>query len=91
MQFTDLNIFPPRYRTCVLFGAQNLTVQTCFLDPHNIFTNFFQISNKLTETDQLIMAEVSAEVYRTNKLLEIENLDWENQLKRAVGGFQSRP
>ena len=33
------------------------------------------------------MADVSAEVYRTNKLLEIENLDSENQLKRAVGGF----
>ena len=33
------------------------------------------------------MADVSAEVYRTNKLLEIENLNWENQLKCAVGGF----
>ena len=37
------------------------------------------------------MADVSAEVYRTNKLLEIENLDWENQLKCAVGGFELRP
>ena len=35
-----------------------------------------------------MMADVSSEVYRTNKLLEIENLDWENQLKRAVGGFR---
>ena len=33
------------------------------------------------------MADVSAEVYQTNKLLEIENLDRENQLKRALGGF----
>ena len=36
---------------------------------------------------QSTMADVSAEVYRTNKLLEIENLDWQNQLKCAVGGF----
>ena len=31
------------------------------------------------------MAEESAEIYRMNKLLEIENADWERQLKQAVG------
>ena len=35
------------------------------------------------------MTDVASEVHRTNRLLEIENLDWENQLKRAVGGFSS--
>ena len=30
------------------------------------------------------MAEQSADIYRVNKLLEIENADWERQLKQAV-------
>ena len=30
------------------------------------------------------MAEESADIYRVNKLLEIENADWERQLKQAV-------
>ena len=31
------------------------------------------------------MTEESAEIYRMNKLLDIENGDWERQLKQAVG------
>ena len=30
------------------------------------------------------MAEESADIYRVNKLLEIENANWERQLKQAV-------
>ena len=30
------------------------------------------------------MAEQSADIYRVNKLLEIEHADWERQLKQAV-------
>ena len=30
------------------------------------------------------MAEQSADIYRVKKLLEIENSDWERQLKQAV-------
>ena len=30
------------------------------------------------------MASESAEIYRVNKLLEIEQADWERQLKQAV-------
>ena len=30
------------------------------------------------------MAEESADIYRVNKLLEIENADWERQLKQVV-------
>ena len=29
----------------------------------------------------------SANIYRVNKLLEIEHVDWERQLDRAVSGF----
>ena len=32
------------------------------------------------------MAEASANVYRVNKLLEIEVADWQRQLDRAVRG-----
>ena len=32
------------------------------------------------------MVETSANVYRVNKLLEIEAVDWQRQLERAVGG-----
>ena len=32
------------------------------------------------------MVEASANVYRVNKLLEIEAADWQRQLERAVGG-----
>ena len=31
------------------------------------------------------MAEETADIYRMNKLLEIENADWEMQLQQAVG------
>ena len=30
------------------------------------------------------MAEQSADIYRVNKLLEIEHADWERQLKQVV-------
>lgn len=30
------------------------------------------------------MAEETADIYRMNKLLEIEHSDWERQLKQAV-------
>ena len=30
------------------------------------------------------MAEQSADIYRVNKLLEIKNADWEQQLEQAV-------
>ena len=33
------------------------------------------------------MAEASANVYRVNKLLEIEVADWQRQLDRAVSVF----
>ena len=33
------------------------------------------------------VAEESANIYRVNKLLEIEAADWHRQLKRAVSGF----
>ena len=33
-----------------------------------------------------VMAQASANVYRVNKLLEIEAVDWQQQLERAVGG-----
>ena len=33
------------------------------------------------------MAEESANIYRVNKLLEIEVADWHRQLERAVSGF----
>ena len=33
-----------------------------------------------------VMAEASANVYRVNKLLEIEVADWQRQLDRVVGG-----
>ena len=33
------------------------------------------------------MASESAEIYRVNKLLEIEQADWERQLKQAVSVF----
>ena len=33
------------------------------------------------------MAEESANIYRVNKLLEIEAADWEQQLKRAVSYY----
>ena len=32
-----------------------------------------------------VMAEASANVYRVNKLLEIEAADWQRQLDRVVG------
>ena len=35
--------------------------------------------------------EAKGEIYRVNKLLAIEDLDWKNQLEKAVGFlFQSR-
>ena len=34
--------------------------------------------------------EAESEIYRVNKLLAIEDLDWTNQLEKAVGFFQSR-
>ena len=41
------------------------------------------------------MAEESANIYRVNKLLEIEAADWHRQLEQAVSGFlllpRSRP
>ena len=33
-----------------------------------------------------VMAEASANVYRVKKLLEIEVVDWQRQLERAVSG-----
>ena len=33
------------------------------------------------------MAEESANIYRVNKLLEIEAADWEQKLKRTVSGY----
>ena len=33
-----------------------------------------------------VMVEASANVYRVNKLLEIEAADWQRQLDRVVGG-----
>ena len=31
--------------------------------------------------------EAESEIYRVNKLLAIEDLDWTNQLEKAVGFF----
>ena len=36
------------------------------------------------------MAEETANIYRVNKLLELEAADWQRQLEKAVGGFQVR-
>ena len=33
------------------------------------------------------MAEEISDIYRMNKLLEIENADWERQLKQAVSSL----
>ena len=33
------------------------------------------------------MAEESPEIYQMNKLLKIENMDWERQLKQAVNNL----
>ena len=33
------------------------------------------------------MAEESAEIYWMNKLLKIENMDWERQLKQVVNNL----
>ena len=33
--------------------------------------------------------EAESEIYRVNKLLAIEDLDWTNQLEKAVGFFFS--
>ena len=38
----------------------------------------------------LTMAEETANIYRVNKLLELEAADWQRQLEKAVGGFQVR-
>ena len=37
------------------------------------------------------MAEETAEIYRVNKLLEIEQADWERQLKQAVSELHGFP
>ena len=37
------------------------------------------------------MAEETANIYRVNKLLELEVADWQRQLEKAVGGFKVRP
>ena len=37
------------------------------------------------------MAEETANIYRVNKLLELEAADWQRQLEKAVGGFKSDP
>ena len=34
-----------------------------------------------------MMAEETANIYRVNKLLELEVADWQRQLEKAVGGF----
>ena len=36
------------------------------------------------------MAEETANIYRVNKLLELEAADWQRQLEKAVGGFKVR-
>ena len=38
----------------------------------------------------LTMAEETANIYRVNKLLELEAADWQRQLEKAVGGFKVR-
>ena len=38
----------------------------------------------------LTTAEETANIYRVNKLLELEAADWQRQLEKAVGGFKVR-
>ena len=37
------------------------------------------------------MAEETANIYRVNKLLELEAADWQRQLDKAVGGLRLIP
>ena len=53
----------------------------------NLLTNSFC----LTISEFLLtMVEETANIYRVNKLLELEAADWQRQLEKAVGGFKVR-
>ena len=62
----------------VLFGAKTHWERTYCLN--------FQLFNQNLLCFYAVMAEASANVYRVNKLVEIEAADWQRQLERAVGG-----
>ena len=49
-------------------------------------SKFFKAFSQNFVVFYAVMAEASANMYRVNKLLEIETADWQRQLERAVGG-----
>ena len=51
----------------------------------DILSKFSSFQSKST-LFYAVMAEASANMYRVNKLLEIEAADWQQQLERALGG-----
>ena len=76
--FPRVNIFPDSLCTCCPFGAKTHQMRTYCLN-FKVFSRKFAIF-------YAVMVEASANVYRVNKLLEIEAADWQRHLERAVGG-----
>ena len=62
----------------VIFGMKTHWERTYCLN--------FQLFNQNLLCFYAVMAEASANVYRVNKLLEIEAADWQRKLERVVGG-----
>ena len=82
--FMEINIFSDTICTCGLFGAKISSRQTCFGFFNQICIVFQIFHSKLLDST---MAAESAEIYWMNKLLEIENMDWERQLKQTVSNL----
>ena len=67
--FPRMNIFLDRLCTCYPFGAKTHRRRTYCLN--------FQLFNQNLLCFHAVMAEASANMYRVNKLLEIEAADWQ--------------
>ena len=76
--FSNSNIFRDSTCMCCPFGMKNLS-------DADILSKFPSFQSKFV-IFYAVMAEASANVYRVNKLLEIEVADWQRQLDRVVGG-----